>query len=54
VYFYFGFEIICGFFVFSSYLMTNPPYSTSVPTPAAVKKAGIPAPPDLIFSAKVP
>lgn len=36
------------------YLMGNPPYSTKVPTPVPVKKDGIPAPPDLIFYARVP
>lgn len=34
--------------------MGKPPYSTRVPTPVAVWNAGIPEPPERIFSARVP
>ena len=37
-----------------AYFFINPPISITVPTPVAVAKTGIPAPPDLIFSARVP
>ena len=50
----FGFDKIYGSVVPYLYLIGNPPVYIIVPAPVAVKKAGIPAPPDLIFYAKVP
>jgi hypothetical protein len=38
----------------SSYLHGRPPWATWVPTPVAVKNAGIPVPPARIRSASVP
>jgi hypothetical protein len=45
---------IIGRLVFLSYLIGAPPCWINVPKPVGVKKAGIPAPPARIFSAKVP
>ena len=49
-----GEDKIYGIWVPGMNLMGIPPFYTSVSTPVLVEKAGIPAPPDLIFSARVP